>query len=144
MQKIEALVRRSIRERVRDVLVELGIQRVTLTDVCEAPSSGAPQTFYRGAAYAAEIPETKIEAIVADADVDTVVQAIVTTARDAGSVDGRILVLPIRHVVSIAHAAAESRTVGAQPREAPHLPGRPRSVRGVPAQRVGERNLRRL
>jgi hypothetical protein len=48
------------------------------------------------------VPLTKVEAIVADADVRAVVQVIVTAAHAAGSIEGRILVLPIAEVIPIA------------------------------------------
>ena len=102
MHKIEATVRRFVAQQVRDALMRHGVEGVTMTDVVAAPAAGAAPTFYRGAPYVADVPLTKVEAVVADADTTTVVQTIVSVARTAGSVDGSILVLPIADRISIA------------------------------------------
>jgi nitrogen regulatory protein PII len=101
MYKIEAFVRRSVGEQVRDALTRHGVEGVT-TDLAAASPAGAPPAFYRGAPYVAEVLQNKVERVVADADVTAVVQAIVAAARTPGSVDGRILILPITDLIPIA------------------------------------------
>jgi nitrogen regulatory protein PII len=102
MQKIEVIVRRSVTEHVRDALTQHGVEMVMMTDLRATPPVGSPPSVYRGATYVADVPQTKVEAVVADADVTAVVRAIVAAARTGGRVDGRILVVPIAGVISIA------------------------------------------
>jgi nitrogen regulatory protein PII len=102
MQKIEAIVRRSVTDQIRDALMQHRVEGITMTDLRAAPPAGAPPTFYRGAPYFAEVPATKIEVVVDDTAVPAVVEAIVAAAQMAGTNEGRILVIPIAAVIPIA------------------------------------------
>lgn len=114
MHKIEAIVQRSITDQVRDALTRQGVEGVTMSDLRGAPAPGSSPTFYRGATYVADVLQTKVEGLVADAEVTAVVEAIVATVRAAGCADGRIVVYPVTGIISIATGATSA---GAPPRD---------------------------
>jgi nitrogen regulatory protein P-II 1 len=106
MHKIEIVVRRFVAELVRNALAAHGVEGFTMTDTRSAAPRGTAPSVYRGTSHVADVLQTKIEAIVADADVDSVVEAIAAAARGADVTDGRILVVPIAGVASLATLAA--------------------------------------
>jgi nitrogen regulatory protein P-II 1 len=99
VHKIEATVPRVVRDEVRDALVGCGVTGVMMTDLQGAPHPGYESASDRGVPY---VPQSRVEAVVADADVRAIVDAVVAAARLAGSLEGSVLVLPIKELVPIA------------------------------------------
>jgi nitrogen regulatory protein P-II 1 len=57
---------------------------------------------YRGAEYVVDfLPKVKIEVVVAETQVDAVIEAILRTARTGKIGDGKIFVTAVEHVVRI-------------------------------------------
>jgi len=72
--------------------------------VCEAKGAGHEQAkmkYYRGVEYLEDALEVKLEIIADDAEVDQVVDVVVSTLRDGGPYEGQILILPTERVVRI-------------------------------------------
>jgi nitrogen regulatory protein P-II 1 len=119
MHKIEIVVRRCVAELVRNALAAHGVEGFTMTDTRSAAPRGTAPSVHRGTSYVADVLQTKIEAIAADADVDGVVEAIAAAARAADVTDGRILVVPIAGVASLATLSAGVHRANARRRPRP-------------------------
>jgi len=102
MKKIEAIVRPFKVDQVKDALVEVGIEGMTVTEVKGfGRQRGHPAT-YSGSEYSsAFMPKVKFEIAVSDARVHRAVDAILRAARTRKIGDGRIFVLSIDQVVRI-------------------------------------------
>jgi nitrogen regulatory protein P-II 1 len=102
MKKIEAIIRPSRLEAVKDALHAMGLSAMTVSGVegCGRPSTRT-QT-YRGSRYAVDVvSEVRLDVVATDTAVwdivDTIQQAAKTGARD----DGKIFVTDVVEVVRI-------------------------------------------
>ena len=60
------------------------------------------QEIYRGAEYAVDfLPKVKVELIIADEDVERVIDVIIENARSGKIGDGKIFVLPVEEAIRI-------------------------------------------
>lgn len=102
MVKIEAIIRDSKVEEVKDELAGVGIAGMTAWEVRGFGHQKGKTTTYRGAEYTVDfLPKVKVELVVADEDVDRVVQAIMSSARTGQIGDGKIFVYPIAQCIRI-------------------------------------------
>ena len=102
MKKIEAIIRQFKFEEVRTALNDIGVDRMTVTDVrCQRPSKSAQST-YRGQEYTTDtLPQTKLEIVVHDRDAELVVAAICRSARTGHIGDGNIFVYDVEGAMRI-------------------------------------------
>ena len=104
MKKIEAVIRHFKLEDVKNALTEKGIHGMTVSEVRGFGRQKGHTETYRGAEYAVDfIPKVKVEVVVASADAQTVVDAIVGKARTGQVGDGKIFVSDLTEVVRIPH-----------------------------------------
>ncbi len=102
MKKIEAIIKPFKLEDVKLALSELGIQGLTVSEVKGFGRQKGHTEIYRGSEYAVDfLPKIKIEIILADAQVDAVVGAIVKSAKTGKIGDGKIFVSSIESVLRI-------------------------------------------
>ena len=102
MKKIEAIIKPFKLEEVKAALSEAGVQGLTVSEVKGFGRQKGHRELYRGAEYVVEfLPKTKLEIVVTDEMVDSVVEAIVKTASTDRIGDGKIFVLPVEHAVRI-------------------------------------------
>jgi nitrogen regulatory protein P-II 1 len=102
MKKIEAIVRHFKLEDVKAAITEVGIHGMTVTEVRGFGRQKGHKESYRGAEYIVDfMPKVKMEIIVADADADKVVEAIVRAARTGQVGDGKIFISSVDQVVRI-------------------------------------------
>jgi len=102
MVKIEAIVRDSMLEYIKEELSRVGVSGMTAWEVRGFGRQKGNTTTYRGAEYAVDfIPKVKVELIVADEDVDRIVQTIIKTAQTGSIGDGKIFVFPISQCIRI-------------------------------------------
>ena len=102
MKKVEAIIKPFKLEDVKDVLAEVGIAGMTVTEVKGFGRTGGKQETYRGSAYVVDfVPKVKIEVVVPDDLVPSVVDAIERVAKSGRIGDGKIFVLPVEEVVRI-------------------------------------------
>lgn len=102
MKKIEAVVRHFKLEEVKDALMEVGVQGMTVTEVRGFGRQKGQKEQYRGAEYTVDfLPKVKMEVVVAEDQVKTVVEAIVRTARTGQIGDGKIFVTDLDEIVRI-------------------------------------------
>ncbi|KAF0812559.1 Nitrogen regulatory protein P-II [Andreprevotia sp. IGB-42] len=102
MKKIEAVIKPFKLDEVREAISELGISGLTVTEVKGFGRQKGHTELYRGAEYVVDfLPKTKVEVVIADDQVDAVIEAIVKAAHTGKIGDGKIFVTPVEHVVRI-------------------------------------------
>ena len=103
MMKIEAVIRDTMVDAVKEQLDKVGIAGMTAWEVRGfGHQKGQTTTYYRGAEYTVDfLPKAKIELVVADEDADRVVATIIETARTGAVGDGKIFVFPIAQCIRI-------------------------------------------
>ncbi|MFM7062338.1 MAG: P-II family nitrogen regulator, partial [Actinomycetes bacterium] len=83
-------------------LKSAGVVGVTVTEVRGFGRQGGHTENYRGTEYQVDfLPKVKVEVILDDADVDTAVEAIVSSARTDKIGDGKVWVTTIDELVRI-------------------------------------------
>jgi nitrogen regulatory protein PII len=89
-------------DEVRDALTGLGIQGLTVSEVKGFGRQKGQTEIYRGAEYAVSfLPKVKIEVVVEDAQVESVVDAVRKAAGTGRIGDGKIFVTPVEQAVRI-------------------------------------------
>ena len=102
MVKIEAIIRPQRLDLVKAALDEVGIHGMTVLEVRGAGKQKGYTQHYRGAEYTVNLlPKIKVEIVVADADVDKTIQAIVSQAKTGEIGDGKIFVSPVSEAIRI-------------------------------------------
>jgi nitrogen regulatory protein P-II 1 len=102
MKKIEAIVKPFKVDQVKDALVEVGIEGMTITEVKGFGRQRGHPVTYSGSEYnSGFMPKVKFEIVVSDSRVRRAVDAILRAARTKKTGDGRIFVLSIDQVVRI-------------------------------------------
>jgi nitrogen regulatory protein P-II 1 len=102
MKKIEAVIKPFKLDEVREALSEVGIAGLTVTEVKGFGRQRGHTELYRGAEYVVDfLPKTKIECVVADAQVEQAIEAIIKAARTGKIGDGKIFVSAVEQVVRI-------------------------------------------
>ena len=96
MKLITAIIKPFKLEEVRDALLAIGIDGMTVTEVKGYGRQKGHTEIYRGAEYAVNfLPKIRIEVVVTDATANKVVEAISTAAKTGEIGDGKIFVGPI-------------------------------------------------
>jgi nitrogen regulatory protein P-II 1 len=102
MKKIEAIIKPFKLDEVREALSEIGITGLTVTEVKGFGRQKGHTELYRGAEYVVDfLPKVKLELVVATAQVDTAIDAIIKAARTGKIGDGKIFVTSVEQVVRI-------------------------------------------
>jgi nitrogen regulatory protein P-II 1 len=102
MKKIEAIIRHFKLEEVKDALHNKGVQGMTVTEVRGFGRQKGHTETYRGAEYAVDfLPKVKVEVVVGEKDLQSVLDTIVNSARTGQVGDGKIFVSDLSEVVRI-------------------------------------------
>ncbi|MDR3735888.1 MAG: P-II family nitrogen regulator [Acidobacteriaceae bacterium] len=102
MQKIEAIIQPSKLDAVKEALIEVGIQGITILEARGHGRQKGHTETYRGREYSVDLlPKLKLEIIVTDDMVDQVVNTIANTARSGKIGDGKIFVSRIDAAIRI-------------------------------------------
>ncbi len=102
MKKIEAIIRHNKLDAVKDALLLIGIEGMTVTDVHGRGDQHGPPITYRGTtAEPSFLPRTKVEMIIADDQEELVVDTIFQAAHTGTLGDGSILVTQLESVLKI-------------------------------------------
>jgi nitrogen regulatory protein PII len=102
MKKIEAIIKPFKLTEVKDALSELGIQGMTVSEVKGFGRQKGHTEIYRGSEYTVDfLPKIKIELVIADAQKDVAVQAIIKAAKTGKIGDGKVFVSAIEEAVRI-------------------------------------------
>jgi nitrogen regulatory protein P-II 2 len=102
MKHIMAVIKPFKLDDVREALVALGVQGLTVTEVKGYGRQKGHTEIYRGAEYQVHfLPKTRLELAVDEDQTDKALEAIQTSARTSTIGDGKIFVLPLSQVVRI-------------------------------------------
>ena len=103
MKKIEAIIKPFKLEDVKDALVEIGIEGMTVSEVKGYGRQQGHSELYRGAEYIVEfIPKVKIEIVVSNDDyANKAIEAIKEAAKTGKIGDGKIFVSDISKTIRI-------------------------------------------
>lgn len=102
MKKVEAIIKPFKLEEVKEALTRVGIQGMTVSEVKGFGRQKGHKELYRGAEYVVEfLPKMKIEVVVSDDKLRSVVEAIASAASTGRIGDGKIFVSHIEEVVRI-------------------------------------------
>ncbi len=102
MKLVTAIIKPFKLDDVREALSEVGVAGITVTEVKGFGRQKGHTELYRGAEYVVDfLPKIKLEAAVAEDQVDRVVEAIVNAARTGKIGDGKIFVSPLEQTIRI-------------------------------------------
>ena len=102
MKKIEAVVQPSRAESVKDALVEMGINGMTISEVRGHGRQKGHTEVYRGNEYTVDLlPKTKFEIVLPDAQVEAAIDAILKSAKTGKIGDGKIFVSAVEDAIRI-------------------------------------------
>ena len=96
MKKVEAYVRHEAFEPIRMELLNLGFPSLSISEVKGSGRQKGITERYRGAELTNYLrPKIKVECVVADKDVQTIVDTILKHGRTGAVGDGKVFVAPI-------------------------------------------------
>lgn len=102
MKKIEAIIRLSRFENIRDALGAIDVNFFTLTEVKGFGLQRGEQLTYRGSVYDADyIARLQLDIIAPVNKVDAIVAAITSAGRTGKVGDGKIIVYELERIVRI-------------------------------------------
>jgi nitrogen regulatory protein PII len=102
VKQIQAIIRPEKLDPVKDALVAIGINGMTVTPVQGFGQQMGHTEVYRGVKLEARLlPKVLITAVVNDASVDQVVEAIKSSARTGEIGDGKIIITPVEASIRI-------------------------------------------
>ena len=102
MKLVIAVIKPFKLEEVRDALMAIGVQGLTVTEVKGYGRQKGHTEIYRGAEYAVNfLPKVRIEVAVATERAPKVVEDIIAAAKTGQIGDGKIFVMPIENAVRI-------------------------------------------
>lgn len=102
MTKVEAIIQPSKLEAVKEVLTELGIDGLTISEVRGHGRQKGHTEMYRGQEYSVDLlPKIKIESVMDDNRVEAAVDAILQTAATGKIGDGKIFLSKVDEAIRI-------------------------------------------
>jgi nitrogen regulatory protein PII len=102
MKLIIAIIKPFKLDEVREALAGVGVSGITVTEVKGFGRQKGHTELYRGAEYVVDfLPKIKIDIVVKDEMVDTVVNAIVGSAKTGKIGDGKIFISSLDEVIRI-------------------------------------------
>ena len=102
MKKIEAIIRHFKLDDVKRALSELGVKGMTVTEVRGFGRQKGHTEVYRGTEYSVDfVPKIKLELVVADKDLQGVVETVIRAAQTGQVGDGKIFVSELADAIRI-------------------------------------------
>ncbi|HWC58961.1 MAG TPA: P-II family nitrogen regulator [Verrucomicrobiae bacterium] len=102
MKKIEAIIKPFKLEDVKEALSGIGVEGMTVSEVKGFGRQKGHTEIYRGSEYTVDfLPKLKLEVVLADANVQAAVDAIVKAAKTGKIGDGKVFVSTIENAVRI-------------------------------------------
>lgn len=114
MKMIVAYIRHEAFEPIRSELLSLGFPSLSVTEVKGSGRQKGITEKYRGAELTNYLrPKLKIECVVDDGDVQTIIDSILTHARTGAVGDGKVFIVPVEESFRIRTGEAGSETLQA-------------------------------
>ena len=102
MTKLEAIVQPNRFEQVKDALIELGVDGMTVSEVRGHGRQKGHTETYRGREYETDLlPKVKLELVLEDKIVDSVIDTIIKTASTGKIGDGKIFLWKVDEAIRI-------------------------------------------
>ena len=102
MIKVEAVIQPSRYEEVKDALLEIGLNGMTVTEVRGQGRQKGHVEIYRGREYKLDLlPKLKMEIVVPDKEVNQIVQTIQKAANTGNIGDGKIFLVRVDDAIRI-------------------------------------------
>jgi nitrogen regulatory protein PII len=116
MKLVTAYIRHDAFEPIRAELLELGFPSISISEVKGSGRQKGVTEHYRGSSVTNYLrPKLKIETVVADGDLQTVVDTILKHARTGTIGDGKVFVSPIEQVYRIRTGESGEETLQIHP-----------------------------
>jgi nitrogen regulatory protein PII len=116
MRMVVAYIRHEAFEPIRTELLDLGFPSLSITEVKGSGRQKGITEKYRGAEVTNYLrPKIKIECVVADKDVQTIVDTVLKHARSGSIGDGKIFVMPVEEAYRIRTGESGEETLQAHP-----------------------------
>lgn len=102
MKKIEAIIRPGRIDAVKKALTDVGTPSMTVSNVSGRGSEPEKTEEWRGGQYVVDLfQKVKVETVVEDDQVESVVEAVQEAAHSGNKGDGKIFVIPVEDVCQI-------------------------------------------
>jgi nitrogen regulatory protein P-II 1 len=102
MKKIEAIIQPHKLDEVKDALLGIGVDGITVSEVRGHGRQKGHTEVYRGQEYKVDLlPKVKLELVVSDARADEIVRTLATAARSGRVGDGKVFVTAVLDAVRI-------------------------------------------
>ena len=102
MKLIQAIIKPFKLDEVKEALIELGIQGMTVTEVKGFGRQKGHKETYRGTEYQIDfVPKVKLDIAVADNRVTEALEAITRAAKTGSIGDGKIFVSELPNIIRI-------------------------------------------
>jgi nitrogen regulatory protein P-II 1 len=102
MKKLEAIIQPNRFDVVKQALLDVGVEGMTISEVRGHGRQKGHKESYRGGEYTVDLlPKVKLELVLDDNLVDSAVQAILKTASTGKIGDGKIFLYTIEEAIRI-------------------------------------------
>ncbi|MEA2481448.1 MAG: nitrogen regulatory protein 1 [Thermoleophilaceae bacterium] len=102
MKLVMAYIRHEAFEPIRAELLELGFPSLSISEVKGSGRQKGITEHYRGAKIVNYLrPKVKLECVVADSDVQTIVDTVLRHARTGAVGDGKVFLLPVEEAYRV-------------------------------------------
>jgi nitrogen regulatory protein P-II 1 len=102
MKLITAILKPAKLDDVKDALHAVGINGMTVSEASGFGRQGGHTEVYRGAEYTVNlVPKVRLEVLVDDKDVDSVLEVIVKSASTGSIGDGKVWTTPVDQVIRV-------------------------------------------
>jgi nitrogen regulatory protein P-II 1 len=102
MKKVEAIIREEKLESVKKSLEDLGYFGMTITEVSgRGRQKGIPLKWGSREFRVDFLPKLKLEIVILDEDLPSVVNAIIRSTRTGEIGDGKIFIIPVENAIRI-------------------------------------------
>ena len=102
MKKIEAIIRPSKLEELKEALAKLEVRGMTIYEVSGRGLQRGEKQYYRGRELSVDLfPRVKVELVCRDHWVERIIETIVNVCATGNIGDGKIFVYPVEEIVRI-------------------------------------------
>jgi nitrogen regulatory protein P-II 1 len=102
MTKLEAIIQPTKFEAVKEALLEIGVEGMTVFEVRGHGRQKGHTEFYRGREYSIDLlPKVKIEIVLPDRLVEKAIEVVTNTARTGKIGDGKIFLSRVDEAIRI-------------------------------------------